>query len=404
MGLDIRHHLTSLVTEQRGAGLPPLRFSDFLEDEFRRSFCERHQIKSRPMLIAGSALIALASLGAIVTGHLSLTMAFFVFGILLPTLLATLFYSFRPGRHEVYQTLLALSAFWIAGVCSSLALRASLGGASYSFAAEVACIFVIWLALGLRFSHAACVAISISLCYLWGMLRWSVPQGELQFSWMMLLAVNMIGAYCAFQLETALRSAFLESRMLNELAERDGLTGLYNRRRYDENIQKVWRQSRRENSQFSLILIDIDHFKSYNDLYGHQAGDDALKQVADVIASCAKRPLDFAARFGGEEFALVLYGSAAEYGRELPEDLRRTVEELHIPHAESTTSPWLTVSIGLAIISPNTERSLAGAIQIADEALYQAKEEGRNRVVVKESRSAHIQTGRFRAARARASA
>src|SRR5690606_14482663 len=132
--------------------------------------------------------------------------------------------------------------------------------------------------------------------------------------------------------------------------------------------------------------------------------DDALRLVADVIALHAQRPLDFAARFGGEEFALLLYGPANEQGRELPEELRRTVEELRIPHAESTTSAYLTVSVGVAIISPGTDRSLPGAIQIADEALYQAKEEGRNRVVVKESRNAHIQTGRFRASRLKASA
>jgi len=125
--------------------------------------------------------------------------------------------------------------------------------------------------------------------------------------------------------------------------------------------------------------------------------------VAEVIAMCAQRPLGFAARFGGEEFALVLYGPAQDFGREIPEMLRRSVEELKVPHAESTTSPWLTVSVGVAIVSPGNERSLAGAIQLADEALYQAKEEGRNRVIVKESKSAHIQTGRFRAARKQAS-
>jgi diguanylate cyclase (GGDEF)-like protein len=236
------------------------------------------------------------------------------------------------------------------------------------------------------------------------MLHWQFPLQELIFSALTLLVVNIIGAYCCFKLETAVRRAFLESRMLNDLAERDGLTGLYNRRRYDKDVEKLWRQSRRDQSQLTLLLVDIDHFKAFNDLYGHQAGDDALKRVADVIASCAQRPLDFAARFGGEEFAVVLYGPAQDFGREIPETLRRSVEELNIPHAESTTGPWLTVSVGVAIVSPGTERSLAGAIQLADEALYQAKEDGRNRIVVKESKNAHIQTGRFRATRMQARA
>jgi diguanylate cyclase (GGDEF)-like protein len=236
------------------------------------------------------------------------------------------------------------------------------------------------------------------------MLHWQFPLQEVVFCGLTLLAVNVIGAYGCFQLETAVRKAFLESRMLNDLAERDGLTGLYNRRRYDRDVERLWRQSRRDQSQLTLLLVDIDHFKAFNDLYGHQAGDDALKRVAEVIATCAQRPLDFAARFGGEEFALVLYGPAQDFGREIPEMLRRSVEEQKIPHAESTTGPWLTVSVGVAIVSPGNERSLAGAIQLADEALYQAKEEGRNRVVVKESKNAYIQTGRFRAARMQASA
>ena len=166
-------------------------------------------------------------------------------------------------------------------------------------------------------------------------------------------------------------------------------------------MDRIWRQSRREQSQLTIMLIDIDHFKAFNDLYGHQAGDDALKRVAEVIAMGAQRPLDFAARYGGEEFALVLYGPANDFGRDLPEQIRQKVESLAIPHVEASAGARLTISIGVAIVTPGAERSLAGAIQMADEALYQAKEEGRNRVVVKESRSTHIETGRFRAARKR---
>lgn len=145
-----------------------------------------------------------------------------------------------------------------------------------------------------------------------------------------------------------------------------------------------------------LMLIDIDHFKAFNDYYGHQAGDDALKAVANVIGMCAQRPLDFAARFGGEEFALILYAPAGEYGRELPEQLRMSVRSLKIVHEKSPTDQYLTVSIGVALVTPGTKRSLAGCIQLADEALYLAKERGRNQVRVKESTNAQIQTGRFR--------
>jgi diguanylate cyclase (GGDEF)-like protein len=402
LSLDVQQHLSSLVTERR-PGMFRLRFSRFVEGEFRRVYAESNYPKTRPILIIGAAAIFLALIFAVMRDNLSWPTAAFMLGVLLPTLMAALVMSYKEGSHGAYQALLALTALWIGLVCTSITVRASMHGAPYYFGAEVAWIFLVWLVLGLHFWNAALIAVTISSIYAWGMLSWQFPLQEVVFSGLTLLAVNIIGAYCCFQLESAVRRAFLESRMLNDLAERDGLTGLYNRRRYDKDVEKLWRQSRRDQSQLTLLLVDIDHFKGFNDLYGHQAGDDALKQVAEVIAMCAQRPLDFAARFGGEEFALVLYGPAQDFGREIPEMLRRSVEELRIPHAESTTGPWLTVSVGVAIVSPGNERSLAGAIQLADEALYQAKEEGRNRVVVKESKSAHIQTGRFRAARMHAS-
>ena len=131
----------------------------------------------------------------------------------------------------------------------------------------------------------------------------------------MLGAAAVIGGISTYNLEHALRTNFLETRLLNELAERDGLTGLYNRRIFDDYIGRVWRQSRREDVALEIIFIDIDYFKIYNDLYGHQAGDDCLKKVATSIARCAKRPFDFLARYGGEEFVLVLYGPPDDYAR-----------------------------------------------------------------------------------------
>ncbi|MCP4511419.1 MAG: GGDEF domain-containing protein, partial [Fuerstiella sp.] len=152
----------------------------------------------------------------------------------------------------------------------------------------------------------------------------------------------------------------------------------------------------RENVPITVMLIDIDHFKPYNDLYGHQAGDDALKQVANVISGGVQRPLDLAARYGGEEFVLVLYGPTSEFIMNLPERLRREVLSLGTVHEAATHTKFLTISVGVAVISPDNGRSMAGAIQMADEALYQAKEEGRNRVVINQSGNTEIETGRFR--------
>jgi diguanylate cyclase (GGDEF)-like protein len=390
------------VAEQRRRGLSRLRFTRFVEEEFRQAYGRQNYGKVRPLLLlAVLAVIGVTGLG-LARGEVSAVTGTFGLGVLMPLLMATLVASYQAERNYFYQPLLAASALCIGLMVTSVTLRASLHGTPYYFATQVAWLLIVWLNLGLLFWYAASTAVFISIAYAWGLVHWNFGYREATFESLMLVGVNFIGALSCFQLESTTRAAFRDKRLLEDRAERDGLTGLYNRRAYNDYMEKIWRQSRREEGQVTILLIDIDHFKAFNDLYGHQAGDDALKRVAEVIAMGAQRPLDLAARFGGEEFALVLYCPDEEFGRELPEHLRRRVEGLGILHAGSSASRFLTVSIGVSIVSPGAERSLAGAVQMADEALYQAKEEGRNRVVVKETRSTHIETGRFRAERRRA--
>jgi diguanylate cyclase (GGDEF)-like protein len=252
------------------------------------------------------------------------------------------------------------------------------------------------LFLGLLFNVAVAIAaILVAGHFVTGIVV-DLPVDALYYSTAILGTAAVIGGISAYNLEHALRTNFLETRVLNELAERDGMTGLYNRRIFDDYVERLWRQSRRESNSVAIIFVDIDFFKVYNDLYGHQAGDDCLKRIARCIARGAKRPFDFAARYGGEEFVLVLYGPPDEYARSVPEQIRRDVLELAIPHAGSQAGKHVTVSVGLAFARAETSRSLAGAIQTADEALYQAKREGRNRVVFKDADSDDVETGNFR--------
>ena len=396
MARIITENLNSPFHDQLKSGFSRLRFSDFVEEEFLSQYARTSLYRSR-LLLALAIAATLINIGITIAGqggHPAILI--FDIIIMLPVLGASLWASMNPASHRLYRFLLAVSAMLIGMWATSIVVRASLDSTPYYFAMLITWMFVVWLILGLPFRHAAVTALTISGLYIFSVLSWDFQLDEGAFTVALLLFVNFVGAIGCYQLEHAKRRSFLNSRVLSQLAERDGLTGLYNRRRYDEYIERIWRQSRRENAQLTLILIDIDHFKAFNDHYGHQAGDDALKEVASVISLSAQRPLDFAARFGGEEFVLILYGPAHEYGRELPEQLREHVRDLKILHTESITDQYLTVSIGVALILPGSARSLAGAIQMADEALYQAKEEGRNCVIVKESDS-HIQTGRFRA-------
>ncbi len=173
-----------------------------------------------------------------------------------------------------------------------------------------------------------------------------------------------------------------EVRIANEILRRasaiDGLTGLGNRQSFEGFMDREWRRAIREQKPLSLIMADIDHFKAFNDNYGHLGGDDCLKKVASVIAAEVKRPADLAARYGGEEFMVGLPNTDLDGAVEIAEKLRRNVEALAVPHAYSPTAPVVTISIGVAALIPTREMAPAQLIKLVDTALYSAKHAGRN--------------------------
>lgn len=170
--------------------------------------------------------------------------------------------------------------------------------------------------------------------------------------------------------------------LLENLSSLDGLTGIPNRRRFDEVARREWKQSLRDRAPISLILIDIDAFKGFNDHYGHLAGDDCLKQVAAALSDAVRRPSDFLARYGGEEFVSLLPRTDEAGAVLVAESMRRAVTDLAIPHARSPAGSRLTISLGVAACVPNLDQNLFGFINEADQALYRAKDAGRNRTEV----------------------
>lgn len=168
--------------------------------------------------------------------------------------------------------------------------------------------------------------------------------------------------------------------VLQRLMNSDGLTGLSNRRHFDEYLEMEWRRAQREQTQLSILLIDVDHFKPYNDTFGHVQGDEALRQVAGAIRASCSRPSDLPARYGGEEFVLVLPGTSPGGARLLAEKLRRSVEDLGIAHELPHPGAPLTISIGVATATPQAGQPYRQLIEMADEALYNAKHGGRNQV------------------------
>lgn len=169
------------------------------------------------------------------------------------------------------------------------------------------------------------------------------------------------------------------NKKLKQISITDGLTGLINRRHFDVAIKNEWRNGCRSDTLLSLIFIDIDYFKNYNDNYGHQKGDDCLQQVGRQLNANIKRPRDLVARYGGEEFVIVLPETDVQGAKGLAKKIGRSIEELNIPHAFSSAADVVTVSLGVATMQPSCGGSFSELIGRADTALYEAKNQGRNR-------------------------
>lgn len=175
----------------------------------------------------------------------------------------------------------------------------------------------------------------------------------------------------------------LETNMkLQQLMHSDSLTGLSNRRHFDEYLDMEWRRAQRRQSQLSLLMIDVDHFKHYNDAFGHVAGDDALYKVAQTLRVCCHRSVDRVARYGGEEFAVILPETQMEGALLIAEKMRDAVESLRILHPFPNSIGLLTISVGVATVVPGQNTRPDLLIDLADQGLYRAKNSGRNRVAL----------------------
>ncbi len=195
-----------------------------------------------------------------------------------------------------------------------------------------------------------------------------------------LSVIAIIFAVIALVVTYVLRLSGRQFKQISRLTIIDDVSGTYNRRYFDMVLEEEWKRSMREYTPLSLLMVDIDYFKAYNDSYGHQMGDVCLYAIGKILSGQLNRSADFTARYGGEEFAIVLPNTRAEYARLLAERIRRSVEEARIKAGNEQVSPWVTVSIGLATTTAEYEQSSALLVKAADRCLYESKHDGRNRV------------------------
>jgi diguanylate cyclase (GGDEF)-like protein len=382
---------------QLRAGFPWLIFNPELETEFRRAHFDENLPHTRVNLcLAAVIAIAFSAMESIVLGpELNRIPSMIHMLIIIPILLIGLAASFSAKRHRIYPPLGVIASTILGLGVAAIQIIATLGGVSILFPCLMLTVIFVYFMAGLFFYHAVAANVIVMFAYLAAGTVLQLPGREFAYDALSMVAANLFGASVVYMHEKTSRMRFLEACLLREMVARDGLTGIQNRRMFDQHINRVWQQAVCEEERVAVLLADIDCFKDYNDRYGHQAGDECLRAVAISLSQCARRPLDFVARYGGEEFALVLYEASREYVAEVLTRIQRSIAELNIPHEASLVASRLTVSIGAAFILPRGGRTYEGLIQLADEALYSAKEQGRNRVVVMEAEYQSLKTGRF---------
>lgn len=365
-------------------GLKWLRFEEPLESEFRAEHRAKLRIWNRiAILISACTVLGYAVLDHFVLdAQHSRTSNMVRFGMHVPAVLIMLLCTSKRFYDRWYGLGISIVApmFGIGTVIM----------AAFSPPNEVPLVggrlilagFFFYFMIGLRFREAvranAIVFAALVVAAVWS----SMPPATSTYLLFTLFCANVIGIVGSYALEYANRTAFLEHRQLTEVATHDGLTALLNRAAFEDQIRRVWQQAQRDRQTVTVIMIDIDYFKAYNDRYGHVAGDDCLRRVSAALRDAARRrPLDFVARYGGEELAAVLYGADRAYGESIARSLLTAVRELRIPHASSETQPYVTVSVGVVSVDAYRMQTHDTAVALADQALYAAKHQGRDRFV-----------------------
>lgn len=373
----------SPYADQLSQGFRRLRFSQALEREYRASILEESfELKRIALSVAAVIWLVLTvfDMAVLPASHVSWVIAIRV--LALAVLLVCAFFIVQRRYRHLWLPL-SMTCILVLGIGAAMIVGvAHRADPDYPYEGLMLVSMAAYFLVGLRLSEAVVCSLVVLLAYVLAELAAGLPVPKLLNNVLLLTFGNLIGGVGCYLLEHKSREYFLVSRLMRLLAYHDSLTGLHNRRSFNRQFERLWRQAQREGKSLALLLCDIDHFKAYNDSYGHQAGDVALQHVGALIQQAARRPLDMGVRLGGEEFALLLFDIAADEAVRRAEALRQALEQAGISHRESASGKVLTMSVGVAWLSPDSQPQLSQLYEQADRALYQAKASGRNQVSV----------------------
>jgi len=315
------------------------------------------------------------------------------YGFVSPFLIVALLYIFYGNSHLIRQLLYAIASV-AAGIGICLVIFLTKDPKQLYYTGLIVVVLFIYAVSGLRLKFAAVASLSITAIFIaMAIFFKGLPSRVLFNDIFGLISVNIIGGLAGFLIERFRRREFLYKRQIEKdrlalekaniklryLSYHDALTGLYNRRAFDEHLKIEWQRAVRHKYPLSVLMIDIDDFKLYNDTMGHLAGDEVLKKVASVLREMVNRPGDMVARYGGEEFVVLLVGTDQKGALYIAEEILQKMRSLQIYHPK-TQRTIVTFSIGCATTVPNIDQDFASVIRKADEALYIAKAEGKDRL------------------------
>jgi diguanylate cyclase (GGDEF)-like protein len=382
-----------------------LSFAPPVEREFMDDYLEKSLGQIRLTVLIGALFYcAFGILDAVVVPAAMKPLWLIRFAGFLPVSASVFLLTYVREFRRVWQAVLSVwCLFGGLGIITMIGIVR--GEAQNSYYAGLIMVFIVLYTWSrVRFIWASLTGWLIVAAY--EILTFGVLRSPSQVIWthnFFFVGSNILGMLACYSIERYARTDFLMERLLQEeqekvrranqelnekneelrgLAEVDDLTKIPNRRMFEREMKRAWRQAVRESRPLSLLLCDVDNFKAYNDIYGHQAGDECLVKIARAISGAARRPRDYAGRYGGEEFAVILQDTGIEGTQHVAERVCLTVRNLAIPHTGATAAKQVTISVGAASIQPTHEREPEALVRKADECLYQAKGEGRNRTVV----------------------
>ncbi|MBV8467560.1 MAG: GGDEF domain-containing protein [Burkholderiales bacterium] len=367
-------------TEALESGFYALQFKGALESEFVAFYI---QYQLRRMRIAGIVAVLLMACFIVVDAttlpaHVSKwTMGIRAFAIIPAITVATLLTLW--ARAKPYLVITSSIAATITGLGIDVIIGVALEkGAALPYEGILLVILFTYFVSCLTLRAAALANAATMGGFLLVEWAWQADAQLRVYHAAFVIVANIIGALGCYLLEHTTRRNFLMTALLTSLAERDELTGLYNRRMFNALAGRLWGQCQRDRVSIAVAMVDVDHFKLYNDRYGHLQGDEVLRAVGKALQGIARRPFDIAARYGGEEFVILWY-DVWEYELDhMAEVLCQAVSGLAIPH-EASKHGVVTISVGVALSKAARRIELSTLLSEADEALYEAKGMGRNR-------------------------